>query len=145
MFFVSVFMRPIFPALIQADFYSALFIPVVPVPQTKMQPGKAKVQPASGIILQPLLVLRFHGYFLLVDGCYSHFTLLNPMCAPSYMERESIEAFPPKQEKGESKSETKTIWAREELQTFIRCSISTMYEIFVDIYLYVSFTSVRSS
>jgi len=35
-------MGPIFPALTQADFYSALFIPVLPVPQTKMQPGKAK-------------------------------------------------------------------------------------------------------
>lgn len=62
------------------------------------------------------------------------------------MERESIEVFPLKQEKGESKSETKTIWAREDLQTFIRCGISTVYEvIFVDIYLSISFTSVRSS
>lgn len=118
MFFVSVFMGPIFPALTQADFYSALFIPVLPVPQTKMQPGKAKAQSASGLILQPLLVHGFRSYFLLVDGCCSHFTSLNPICATSYIE--SIEAFLLNQEKGESKSETKTICAREELESFIR-------------------------
>jgi len=54
-------------------------------------------------------------------------------------------------EEGESNSETDSVWTREESQNFIRygrLNVTTAYETlchFIDIYLSIPFTSVRSS
>jgi len=45
------FMKLVFPALTQADFCSTLLILALYIPQTNMQPCRAKAQPDSGLIL----------------------------------------------------------------------------------------------
>lgn len=45
------FMKLVFPALTQTDFCSTLFIPALRIPQTNMQPCRAKAHPSSALIL----------------------------------------------------------------------------------------------